>query len=104
MSEDKTRKAGLVVFDVEGVLVPKKRFLYFAVGRTLSFSQFLGMVFYGFLYEIGLISLKTALSHVFKVFRGMQTRELLSRYKQIPIIPNAKETFRELKCEAGKRP
>ena len=81
MPKDKTRRTGLVVFDVEGVLVPKKRFLYFAVGRTLRFSQFLWIVFYGFLYEVGLISLKTALSHVFKVFKGMQVRELMSLYK-----------------------
>lgn len=102
MSKDKTGRTGLVVFDVEGVLVPKKRFLYFAVGRTLRLSQFLGMVFYGFLYEVGLISLKTALTHVFKVFKGMQTRELLSIYKQIPIIPKAKEIFKELKSEGWK--
>ena len=102
MSKDKTGRTGLVVFDVEGVLVPKKRFLYFAVGRTLRLSQFLGMVFYGFLYEVGLISLKTALTHVFRVFKGMQTRELLSIYKQIPIIPKAKEIFRELKSEGWK--
>ena len=102
MSKDKTGRTGLVVFDVEGVLVPKKRFLYFAVGRTLRLSQFLGMVFYGFLYEVGLISLKTALTHVFRVFKGMQTRELLSIYKQIPIIPKAKEIFKELKSEGWK--
>jgi len=102
LSKDKTGRTGLVVFDVEGVLVPKKRFLYFAVGRTLRLSQFLGMVFYGFLYEVGLISLKTALTHVFKVFKGMQTRELLSIYKQIPIIPKAKEIFKELKSEGWK--
>jgi len=102
LSKDKTGRTGLVVFDVEGVLVPKKRFLYFAVGRTLRLSQFLGMVFYGFLYEVGLISLKTALTHVFRVFKGMQTQELLSIYKQIPIIPKAKEIFRELKSEGWK--
>jgi len=102
LSKDKTGRTGLVVFDVEGVLVPKKRFLYFAVGRTLRLSQFLGMVFYGFLYEVGLISLKTALTHVFRVFKGMQTRELLSIYKQIPIIPKAKEIFKELKSEGWK--
>jgi len=99
LSKDKTRKLGLIVFDVEGVLVPKKRFMYFAVGRTLRLSQFLGIVFYGFLYEVGLISLKTALSHVFKVFKGMQVRELMSLYKQIPVIPKAEEVFRELRSE-----
>lgn len=99
MSKDKSRRTGLIVFDVEGVLVPKNRFLYFAVGRTLRFSKFLVMVFYGFLYEVGLIPLKTALSHVFKVFKGMQVRELMSLYKQIPVIPKVKEMFRELRSE-----
>jgi dolichol kinase/phosphoserine phosphatase len=99
LSRGKTRRTRLIVFDVEGVLVPKKRFLYFAVGRTLRFSQFLWIVFYGFLYEVGLISLKNALSHVFKVFRGMQVRDLMSLYKQIPAIPKAWEVFRELRSE-----
>jgi len=99
LSKDKTRRTGLIVFDVEGVLVSKKRFLYFAVGRTLRFSQFLWIVFYGFLYEVGLISLKNALSYVFKFFKGMQVRELMSLYKQIPAIPKAGEMFRELRSE-----
>jgi dolichol kinase/phosphoserine phosphatase len=102
VSGDKARRTGLIVFDVEGVLVPKKRFLYFAVGRTLRFSRFLGIAFYGFLYEVGLISLKTALSHVFKVFKGMQVRELMDLYKQIPVVPEAAEMFRELRIEGWK--
>jgi dolichol kinase/phosphoserine phosphatase len=99
LSRDRTRKTGLIVFDVEGVLVPKNRFLYFAVGRTLRFYQFLWIAFYGFLYEVGLISLKNALSHVFKVFKGMQVRELMSLYRQIPAIPKAEEIFRQLRSE-----
>lgn len=96
LAKDNTRNAGLVVFDVEGVLVPKKRFLYFAVGKTLRFSQFLGMVFYGFLYELWLIPLKTALTHIFNDFKGMRVSELMLLFKQIPMIPRAEDVFKEL--------
>jgi dolichol kinase/phosphoserine phosphatase len=102
LSESQRRKPGVVVFDVEGVLVPKKRFLYFALGRNLRFSQFLRIVFYGFLYEIGIFSLKTALSHVFKVFRGMSTKELLSIFKQVPLTPQTKQVFEELRSGGWK--
>lgn len=102
MSEGHTRKLGLVVFDVEGVLIPKKRFLYFAVGRNLRFSQFLGIVFYGLLYEIGLLSLKRALTHVFRIFKGMRTEELLSIFRQVPLMPDTKEVVKQLKSEGWR--
>jgi hypothetical protein len=69
----RVRRPGIVVFDVEGILVPGKRFLFFEVGRSLPFLQFVRIVFYGLLYETGLISLRNTLSQIFKVFNGMQT-------------------------------
>jgi hypothetical protein len=42
-------KPRLVVFDVEGVLIPKNRFI-FEVGKSIGISQLLKMLFIGFLY------------------------------------------------------
>jgi dolichol kinase/phosphoserine phosphatase len=93
------KKRGLVVFDVEGVLIPKRRYLFFGVGRTLGFPRFMRIVFFGFLYELGLISLKSALKHVFKVFKGIRVEELLRTFEQVPIMPNVEAVFERLRKE-----
>lgn len=95
-------KLGLVIFDVEGVLIPKNRYLFFEIGRNLGFSQFVRMVFYGVLYELGLISLKSALKQVFKVFKGFQVEELLRIFRLIPLMPDVKEVFEKLRSEGWK--
>jgi len=92
----------LVIFDVEGVLIPKKRYLFFEVGRNLRFSQFATMVLYGILYELGLISLKSAMKHVFKVFKGFRIEELLRIFRQIPLMPSVEGVFEKLREEGWK--
>src|SRR5208337_2766124 len=57
-------KPRLVVFDVEGVLIPKNRF-FFEVGKSLGFIKMIKILFYGFLYEAGLLRLKSVLTNVF---------------------------------------
>jgi len=95
-------RVGLVVFDVEGVLIPKNRYLLFEVGRKLGFSQFVRLVFYGILYELGLISLKTALKKMFRVFRGFKVEELLQIFRSIPLMPDVEKVFEELRSEGWK--
>lgn len=90
-------KRGLVVFDVEGVLIPKNRYLFFEIGRKLSFSQFARIVFYAFLYGLGLTSLNFALKKIFKVFKGLKVQELLQIFKGIPLMPDAEKVFTELR-------
>ena len=102
MLENQARRPGLVVFDVEGVLVPKNRFLFFEVGRNLRFSQFLKIVFYGILYGMGLISLRNALSHIFMVFKGMRTDAPLDFFREVPLVPDAEEVFWMLRREGWK--
>jgi phosphoserine phosphatase len=92
----------LIVFDVEGVLLPKKRYLFFEVGRNLKFQDFIMMVFWGFLYELGLISLKAAMKHVFKVFKGFTVDEFLRIFSQVPLMPDAKEVLVELRNDGWK--
>ena len=60
-----TEKPRLIVFDVEGVLIPKNRFI-FEVGKTLGFIRLVKLLFCGFLYEAGILKFESALKHIFK--------------------------------------
>lgn len=95
-------KHGLAVFDVEGVLIPKNRYLLFEIGRKVSFSQFVKIAFYGILYELGLISLKSALERMFKVFKGFKVEDFLKIFRQIPLMPDVEKVFEELKAKGWK--
>jgi len=95
MTQIASRK--LVIFDVEGVLLPKNRYLVFELGRNLSFLQFIKLLFIGFLYEIGLLSLKSALETMFKLFRDSTVEELLNTFRKIPLLPHTEAVFAELR-------
>jgi HAD superfamily phosphoserine phosphatase-like hydrolase len=90
-------KPRLVVFDVEGVLIPKRRYLLFEASQRLSLLNFIKMLWAGFLYEVGLVSLKSALQKIFKQLRGLALEDLFQLYKKVPLIPNVKEVFEKLK-------
>jgi HAD superfamily phosphoserine phosphatase-like hydrolase len=95
------RKPRLVVFDVEGVLIPKNRFI-FDVGKSLGVSQLLKMLFIGFLYEIGVIALKTALKRIFKIMRGLKIEKLMCIFDEIPSKPQLQSIFAQLKIRNCK--
>ena len=88
----------MVVFDVEGVLIPRNR-LFFEVGRSLGAVRLLKILFYGFLYEIGAMRLTEALKHLYKIARGARADLFIQTYEKLPIMPNAKEIFAKLKAE-----
>lgn len=92
-------KKKLAVFDVEGVLIPKNR-LFFEMGKHLGTAAFLKILFYGFLYQLGLMPIKKALKGVYGLMKGAETKQLLESLEKIPLMPNVKETFLELK-QAG---
>lgn len=100
MSDLKPTK--LAVFDVEGVLVPKYRYLLFEVGRKLDFSALIRIFYYGLLYEAGLIPLEVALRNLVKVLKGFSVDELLEIFRHVPLLPGAEETLRELKNRGWK--
>ena len=95
-------KIGLVVFDVEGVVIPKNRYLLFEVGRRVGFSRFMRLVFYGILYELGLVSLKYALKRVFRVFKGFKVEDLLEFFRLVPLMLDVEEVFEELRGDGWK--
>jgi phosphoserine phosphatase len=90
------KKPKLVVFDVEGVLIPRNRF-FFLMGKTLGFAQLMKVFFYGFLYEIGLVPLKSAMKHLFSGAQGMKLETLMQIALRIPLVPEAKTVFERLR-------
>jgi len=87
---------GLVVFDIEGVLYPKRRFIPFEATRKLGLLKFLKTIFLGFLYEIGLLSLKAALKRIYNCLEGYTVKELRYYYEKIPLLPGSAEVFEYL--------
>lgn len=90
-----TRKQ-LVVFDVEGVLIPKRRYLLFETAKKIGFWGFIRTLVIGMLYEIGLVSLESSLRRIFMMLQGLTVDEILQLYKDIPLMPNVKEVFEKL--------
>jgi HAD superfamily phosphoserine phosphatase-like hydrolase len=102
----KNRSAGrinrLIVFDVEGVLIPKRRYLPFEAARRISYWNTLKLIVIGFLYETWILSLESALKRIFMFFQGLTVDDLFQLYKRVPLIPGVEEGFKKLK-RAGYR-
>jgi len=94
-------KPRLVIFDVEGVLIPKNRFI-FDVGKSLGVSQLLKMLFIGFLYEIGIVTLKSTLKRIFRVMKGVRIESLVEIFDKIPFTPNLQSVFAQLETRNCK--
>ena len=86
----------LVVFDVEGILIPKNRYILFEISRKLGFLGFIKAIVLGLLYETGLMSLESALKRIFVMLEGLDAEEVLELHKRIPFMPGTEEVFRTL--------
>jgi phosphoserine phosphatase len=89
-------KRKLVVFDVEGVLIPKNRFI-FEAGKTLGFVGLVKIFFFGFLYETGIFRLESSLRHIFKDLKGVKAETLSCIFEKIPSMPFLQNVFSQLK-------
>jgi phosphoserine phosphatase SerB len=99
MADEKGMEAGkkrLVVFDVEGILIPKNRYLLFEISRKVGFLGFIKILALGILYETGLLSLESALRRLFIMFKGLKADEIIQIQKKIPLMPGAEEVFKKL--------
>lgn len=101
MAKSSGKKPRLVVFDVEGVLIPKNRF-FFLTGKALGSTQLVRVFFFGFLYEIGLIPLRTALKHLFSGMRGMKVETMMQIAANVPLMPEVQTVFGRLKAQGSK--
>ncbi len=91
-----SEKPRLVVFDVEGVLIPKNRFI-FELGRTLGFTKLIKLLFFGFLYEAGILKLQSVLRHIFMELKGVRLETLISIFEKIPSTPFLQNIFSQIK-------
>lgn len=87
----------LAVFDVEGIILPKRRYLFVQATKKLDFFKILNIILLGFLYEIGIYTLERALKGIYKFFEGISRRELYQTFKLLPIIPGVQEVFQKLR-------
>ena len=89
----------LIVFDVEGVLIPKNRYLIFEISRKVGFLGFIKIFLLGFLYEVGLLSIESGLRRIFVMLKGFKAEEVLQLHKRIPLMFGSEEVFKKLKNE-----
>ncbi|MEJ2271456.1 MAG: HAD-IB family phosphatase, partial [Candidatus Bathyarchaeota archaeon] len=87
----------LIVFDVEGIIIPKNRYLVFEISRKVGLLGFLKIILLGVLYETGLLNLDSAMKKIFLMFKGLSEKEADRLYRQIPLIPGVEEVFETLK-------
>jgi len=92
----------LVVFDVEGVLIPKRRFLLFEVVRGHGLGVFIKLIIIGILYSLGLLSLKSSLRIIYRSLKGLSSEDLFSHFDSIPLMPGSVELFQKLKAMGMK--
>ncbi|MFB3888733.1 MAG: haloacid dehalogenase-like hydrolase [Candidatus Bathyarchaeia archaeon] len=101
MQTQPASKLKLAVFDVEGVLIPRNR-LFFEVGKTLGAWALLKILFFGFLYEAGLMRLKPALERLFGVTRGAKPEVFQQSFQKLPLMPDAPKLFAALRAQGCK--
>jgi phosphoserine phosphatase len=104
MVDEKTEQGTnpLVVFDIEGILIPKNRYLLFGTFLKSGFQGFIKTLVLGFLYEIGLLPLDSTLRRIYELLKGLNTEELLQYNKKIPLMPGTEETFQILNAKGYK--
>ena len=94
-------KPRLVVFDVEGVLIPKNRFV-FEVGKSLGFIKLVKLLFFGLLYEAGILKLQSAFRHIFRELKGVELETLTLIFEKIPSTPFLQKIFSQIKVRNCK--
>lgn len=94
-------KARLIVFDLEGVLIPKNRFI-FEAGKTLGLLGLIKLLFFGFLYETGISKLETTLKHIFRNLKGVKLETLFFIFSKIPATPYLLGFFCQLRARKYK--
>ena len=97
VGEGKRGTKRLVVFDVEGIVIPKNRYLLFEISRKMGLFGFVRIAVLGFLYSVGLLSLEVAMKKIFVKLRGLDVGEVFGIHGQIPLMPGVEEVFARLK-------
>jgi dolichol kinase/phosphoserine phosphatase len=86
----------LIIFDVEGVLIPRNMF-FFQMGRRLGFFVLMQILFFRFFYEVGVCSLDASLKRIFRKLRGQKMETLQCVFDKIPAISSLQSFFGHIK-------
>lgn len=93
-----TQGLRIVVFDVEGVILPKQRYLLEEMALLSRWSQLL-VLLDGLLYEAGMRPLRPTLERIYRRFRGVAFEDFAESFEKVPLIPGVLEVFDRLKEE-----
>ena len=99
MKESQSRRR-LAIFDVEGIIIPKRQFLLLQATSSMNLTKIVFVLLQGFLYELGIYPLDSAFRGIYRLLRGISKTELYETFKLIPIIPGVRLVFQKLQ-EAG---
>jgi HAD superfamily phosphoserine phosphatase-like hydrolase len=90
------RTIQMVVFDVEGVILPTQRYLFEETTLLRRRGQ-LAVILDGFLYEVGIRRLKLSLERIYRRFRGVPIDDFVELFDRIELVPGTQEVMDELK-------
>ncbi len=91
-----TEKPLLVVFDVEGIIIPGQRY-FLETMKLLDFRRRVNILYCGLMYTLGLVSLRTALIRIYHQFKGVYLAEFIETFERIPLIPGVVEVMDHLR-------
>lgn len=92
-----------MVFDVEGVIIPKEQFLLFYVLRRISLAAFVGVALIGLLYTEGLLSIGNTVKRILALLKGFPVKKFISLFSKIPLMPEVESVFKEWRRQGFKR-
>ena len=87
----------LVVFDVEGIIIPKRRFLLLQAINNLTIQGIVYLLLYGLLYEVGVTPLETSLQNIYSLFTNVSLNRFRQTFRSIKHIPDASLVIQQLK-------
>ncbi len=82
-------------------MIPKNKF-FFEVGKTLGILPLIKILFIGFFYNLGILSLKKGLKQVFRIYRGIKIVLLKEKFDEISLLSDTEEVFNGLKTRGYK--
>ncbi len=90
----------IVVFDVEGVLLPTKRTIITEIVQFLSWTRIFGLLILSALYQLKIIPVNSFIRKSYKLLRGLYMKTFFDMYRSLPISRNSKYVFTKLR-ESG---
>ena len=97
LARDHSDERRLAVLDVEGIIIPKRLYLFLQTSKQLGVPRIFHIIFLGFLYEIGFFTLGRALKAIYRLFEGVPQDEFHQTMQSIPLIPGVTQVFQRLK-------